>query len=157
MSKLTVITVSAVKTEKARYDGKPQREFVTITFADKSNPFNVRTYTRNIFQRLVGDANSWGATSPAILKSLEGKQVDGCAIATEFVHEFEIEGRKVNKHTLALLPHESTSPAAIARAFREQGHPLISDAPLATADNSTEIKAEAVATADLRTATVEEA
>jgi len=150
MKNLTVIAVSETKTEKPRSDGKLQREFVSVQFADKSNPFDVRTYTRNIFQRQLADGtNSWGATSPAILKSLTGKQIEGCEIATELTHPYAIEDRTVNKATMVLLPHESKSLASKMQAFRSQGHPLMEDLPLANsivAEEATAVVAAQAAT-----------
>jgi hypothetical protein len=148
---ITIVTVSAPKAEKKRIDGKKSRQFVTIVGADLSDPTNVNSSTRNVWQKYTADGEpTWGVTSPERMKSLEGKTRLDYSIATEAVHptKVEIDGveRIVRKKTMLLFALETKSEAAKKALFRSSGFPLVTDEPLASTvaeEEQPEIKAPA--------------
>jgi len=70
-SQIRVTSISEVRKEKQRKDGKVQREFISVKFADASNPFAIKTYNRNFFQmhNADGKAATWGALNVSSLKT----------------------------------------------------------------------------------------
>lgn len=125
MSKLKVHSVSAVKTEKERKDGKKSRDFITVNLADASNPFSVKLYTRNIFQRQLKDgSNSWGAMNPLAVKALEGTLIDG-KVATANVEPYIIKGETPDKdRTVSLYTTVLFAGETIESVARQQGHKM---------------------------------
>ena len=133
---ITIVSVSAVKTEKERIDGKKSRQFVTIVGADLTDPTETSSSIRNVWQKYTADGEpTWGVTSPERMKALEGKTRKDYSIVTESVHPTKVViddvERIVRKKTMLLFAKETKSEAAKKALFRSSGFPLVTDEPLA--------------------------
>lgn len=90
MKSLKVISVTPVNTEKARKDGKPSRQYYTITFADALNPLkkhSSRTFFQ-IFDEKRG-VNRWNIATPEAASSLIGQTIPG-EIVTSAVETYPV-------------------------------------------------------------------
>ncbi len=121
-SSLKLITMSEVKTEKSRTDGKISRQYYTAYFMDPMNPFAKQAQT-NIWQDHNSDGTIaiWKSGDPSIVKQFIGKTVPGAIVNSE-VEPYEIDGRIVETFTCVVLGHQTK-----AQAFKLAGHLLKSD------------------------------
>jgi len=120
MKTLKLISVTEIKSEKERKDGKVSREYFTAEFVDSSNPFAIKTVKRNFFQLHNADGSeaTWGALNYSAIKSMVGKTFAG-EVVNEPVAAYQIDGREVTSYTTVLLPGENK-----ATIFKQLGHPL---------------------------------
>lgn len=139
MSTLKLLSVSEVKTEKSRKDGKKSRQYYTAMFQELGNPF-APAVQRNFFQAHNADGTEciWKGANPSDVASFVGKAVPGSIVSRQ-VPDYEISqadgtSRTVNRYTTVVLGHET-----VESVFRAQGHAL--DAPA-----KTEVKIGAAAT-----------
>lgn len=134
---VTILSVSAPKTEKTRKDGKPSRQYFSVEFADASNPF-ATSRKRNFFQ--VYDAAGqpiWKGVSPANIATLVGTNVGGRFYSAK-VKPYQIGERMVDTYSTVILPHEEIN---IVGTLKQLGHELATEAAAATSTASQ--KAEA--------------
>jgi len=78
MKSLKVISISPVNTEKQRVDGKPSRQYYTITFADALNPF--KKHVSRVFFQVYDErrnVNRWNIATPENASALVGQTIPG--------------------------------------------------------------------------------
>lgn len=128
MNKLVILSVSAPKTEKARKDGKPSRQYFSVEFGDAGNPF-ATSRKRNFFQTYDAAGQPiWKGVSPANIATLVGTQCDG-RFASYNVKPYQIGERMVSTYSTVILPHEEIN---IVATLKQLGHELAA-APVAKA------------------------
>lgn len=93
------------------------RLFVMLDITDDSNPLK---FARRSVMYSTNDDGVWSGGTPNQLTGLIGKEYPGCVTITETVEEYELNGRKVNRYTMILLPHENKY-----KAFESNGHPIV--------------------------------
>lgn len=123
MKTVKLISISEVKTEKVRTDGKVSRKYYTAYFADSLNPFAKQTQ-RNIFQdhNQDGTVAIWKSGDPAIVKNFIGKEIPG-QIVNCSVAPYDINGRMVDSFTTVLLDGEKLSAI-----LKQSGHTMAESA-----------------------------
>lgn len=105
---LTLVSISAISTEKPRSDKKVSRKFYTAYFADPANPF-ARKQQRNFFQDHLdeeGTVAGWKTGDPEIVKGFIGKQIPG-EIVNCTVKPYQIGDRTVTSYTTVVLGGEN--------------------------------------------------
>jgi len=127
MSKLNLIRVSDLKTEKVRKDDKVSRQYFTIYVVDAANPFTSGAQ-RNIYQNHSADGKTafWKTIDFKGAKALVGQSLEGEVSRLE-VKPYDIDGRMASSYTCLILKGED--PATIAR---QSGHEMVFSAPVAT-------------------------
>ncbi len=122
MKTVKLVSISDVKTEKVRTDGKPSRKYYTAYFADAMNPF-AKQIQRNFFQDHVGEAGkevaTWKSADPALVKSFIGKEIPGQFINCN-VETYKIGERDVNSFTTVLLDGEK-----LTSVLKQANHVLL--------------------------------
>ena len=121
MKKVKLLSISTIKTEKERTDGKVSRKFYTAYFMNSSNPF-AKPLQRNIFQQHVGEEGkevNWKGGDPAIISTYVGKELDGQFISNIFVKPYEVSGKMVNTTSVILLDGEK-----LETILKQAGHEL---------------------------------
>jgi len=122
MKKLILVSMSEVKTEKTRTDGKVSRKYYTARFADASNPF-AKGVQRNVFQAHSADGKtaSWKGGNPDQVRSFIGKEIPGQMVNCT-VEPYTIgENKNITSYTTALLDGEN-----IVAILKQAGHKLAS-------------------------------
>lgn len=130
MKTVKLISISEVKTEKSRTDGKVSRKYYTAYFSDASNPFAPKRQ-RNFFQdhNADGTVATWKSGDPAVVSQYVGKDIPGEFINAT-VTPYELNGKMVNSYTAIVLSGEKLS-----NILKAQGHSLAETAPVeATAE-----------------------
>ena len=110
MKTVKLVSISEVKTEKARTDGKISRKYYTAYFMDALNPF-AKKQQRNFFEDHANDegtATIWKSGDPAIVKQFIGKELPGQIVNCE-VEPYMINDRSVTSFTTVLLDGERLS------------------------------------------------
>lgn len=127
MSKVKVVAISDLKTEKVRIDGKPSREYLTLQFST-NNPL-IPVVTRNFWQNHVSNNDGtfrveWrlGATPEAIAQ-MKGMTLDGSIVCRK-VKPYEIPNGTdtptiAQSYTTVVFDEED-----VARVFRQSGRML---------------------------------
>lgn len=126
MKTVKLISISEVKTEKSRTDGKVSRKYYTAYFSDASNPFAPKRQ-RNFFQdhNADGTVATWKSGDPAVVSQYVGKEIPGEFINAT-VTPYELNGKMVNSYTAIVLSGEKLS-----NILKAQGHSLAEAAPVA--------------------------
>jgi len=117
---LILVSMSEVKTEKTRTDGKISRQFYTAYFADANNPF-AKGVQRNVFQAHSADGKtaSWKGGNPSQVKTFVGKEIPG-QIVNCIVKPYTIgENKNITSYTTALLDGEN-----LVSILKQSGHEL---------------------------------
>ena len=120
MKKLILTGISAVKTEKARKDGKAQRQYFTAYFANPENPLSDLAQ-RNFFQAHSADGKVafWkNGMTPELISSFVGKQLSGEIVRAE-VEGYMIGDRQATSYTCVVLQNE-----LLASIVGQAGHTL---------------------------------
>lgn len=119
MKTVKLISISEVKTEKQRTDGKSSRQYYTAYFADVMNPF-AKQIQRNIFQSHSADGKTanWRAGNPELVKNFIGKEIPGQFVNSK-VEPYQIDGRTVTTYTTVVLEGEN-----VDSIFKQSGHPI---------------------------------
>jgi hypothetical protein len=134
---LKVHSVSTVKTEKSRKDGKKSREYVTVNVAD-SNPFSrfgTKLFPVNIFQSTTRKGeNTWGAVNPLALKAFEGKEIPG-DIQTIEVEPYSIgegeQARIATHYSCAVLAGYTAEQIAKNNGMKLKGEAVAQETEIA--------------------------
>lgn len=130
MKTVKLNSISEVKTEKSRTDGKVSRKYYTAYFSDPSNPF-AEARQQNVFQshNADGTAASWKSGDPSIVAQYIGKELPGAFVARK-VAPYQIGERTVDVCTQVVLG--DVNEITIAKAFKANGFTLINEtAPVA--------------------------
>lgn len=122
MKTVKLVSISEVKTEKQRIDGKVSRKYYTAYFADAQNPF-AKQVQRNIFQSHSTDGivATWKSGDPALVKSFVGKEIPG-EFVNSVVEPYKIDGREVNSFTTVVLAGEN-----VKTIFKQSGHTIVEE------------------------------
>jgi len=119
MSQLKLVSISEVKTEKARSDEKVSRQYYSATFSNPLNPFS-RNIKRVFWQQHNADGTlaEWKGADPKDVKAFIGKNIPGAIVSSQ-VEEYEIstpgfEPRMANTYTTVVLDGET--PQAVFKA-----------------------------------------
>ena len=118
---VTLVSISVVKTEKTRKDGKKSRQYYTATFANANDPF-APTVIRNVFQSHTNDDGTdciWRGGNPEQVATFVGKQIPG-AIVTRTVTPYVIGERTVNRYTTVVRASEDE-----VAVFKQCGHTIV--------------------------------
>lgn len=126
MEKLIVKRIGDLKTEKVdskRSDGKVNRQFYTLYFADAGNPLTGNAQ-RNFYQshNLDGTAAFWKDADYSTAKALVGQQIEGSIVRQE-VEPYDINGRTATSFTCVVLKGEDAATIA-----KQNGHIVTSGA-----------------------------
>lgn len=113
MSHLKLISISPVKTEKARKDEKVSRQYYTAAFTNPANPFG-KVVSRTFWQQHNADGTeaTWKAADPALVKDFVGKLIPGQIVSSK-VEEYDIvnegtgEVRQASTYTAVVLEGET--------------------------------------------------
>lgn len=112
MSHLKLVSISEVKTEKGRIDGKVSRQYYTAMFSNPSNPF-AKTVSRTFWQQHNADGTSaeWRGANPSEVKTFIGKLIPGQIVSSQ-VEAYDITGndgaiREANSYTTVVLDGEN--------------------------------------------------
>jgi len=129
MKTVKLNSISEVKTEKVRTDGKASRKYYTAYFSDASNPF-APSRQRNFFQSHNADGTvaTWKSGDPAIVKQYVGQTIPGEFINAT-VKPYEVNGRMVDSFTAVVLSGEKLSAI-----LKQQGVELATEAPAVIAE-----------------------
>ncbi len=119
MKTVKLVSISEVKTEKTRTDGKVSRKYYTAYFMDALNPF-AKQQQRNMFQdhNTDGKLAIWKSGDPLIVGKFVGKEIPGQIINCNVV-KYKIDGRDVNSFTTVLLDGEK-----LTAVLKQAGHVL---------------------------------
>jgi hypothetical protein len=119
MSHLKLVSISEVKTEKERVDGKVSRQYYSAMFSNPSNPFS-RTVSRVFWQQHNNDGTSaeWRGANPAEVRLFIGKLIPGQIVSSQ-VEAYDITGsdgaiREANSYTTVVF--EGENPVAVFKA-----------------------------------------
>lgn len=127
MKTVKLISMSEIKTEKERKDGKVSRKFYEATFTDSQNPF-IPARSRRFFQdhNFDGTIAIWKSGDPSIVKQYLGKEIPG-EILNVKVASYKIENREVDNVTLVLLSGEKLSTVCkqMGHIFNEAEEPKV--------------------------------
>ncbi len=126
---LKIENVSGVKTEKARADGKPSRQYYTVTFTSPDNPF-IKPTSRTIFQNQSADGkggwiNSWRGGTPEQILDLKGQTIEGSIEVLDVPqYEFNLNGQTIKSNTFTAIRFgheklETVRTAVINRLARQ--------------------------------------
>ena len=138
---LQLVSISEVKTEKERVDGKVSRQYYTATFINPENPFS-KAVSRVFWQQhnVEGTEATWKTANPDLVKKFVGKLIPG-RIVSSVVEEYDIvnagtgEVRTATTYTAVVLEGETAQAV-----FKAAGKTIVEAAPtnalVATADNS---------------------
>lgn len=109
MKTVKLNSISEVKTEKERKDGKVSRKYYTAYFSDATNPF-APARQRNFFQshNVDGTIATWKSGDPAIVKQYIGQSIPGEFINAA-VKPYEVNGKMVTSFTAVVLSGEKLS------------------------------------------------
>ena len=123
MKTVKLVSISEVKTEKQRTDGKISRKYYTAYFADAHNPF-AKQVQRNIFQSHSTDGTvaTWKSGDPMLVKSFVGKEIPG-QFVNSTVETYKIDDRDVSTFTTVVLEGENVNTI-----FKQNGHPIVTKA-----------------------------
>jgi len=126
MSKLNIVRISDLKTEKSRSDNKVSRQYYTLYVADAANPFT-GTGQRTIFQNHSQDGKTafWKGADFNQAKALVGTQIEGDVTRLE-VEPYDINGRMASSFTCVVLKGESAEAIA-----SQAGHSTLNKAIVA--------------------------
>ena len=107
MGKLLLESISEVKTQKVRSDGKVSLKYYTGYFRDVENPFTGRGQ-RNFTQNHSADGKSafWKELCPESAVKMIGKEFAGDIIKGETL-PYDINGRKATSYTALVLKGEN--------------------------------------------------
>lgn len=113
MSHLKLISISPVKTEKERKDGKVSRQYYTASFTNPNNPFS-KVVSRTFWQQHNADGTeaTWKTANPELVKSFIGKLIPGSIVSSK-VEEYDIvnentgEVRTASTYTAVVLEGET--------------------------------------------------
>lgn len=124
MSKLKLVSVSELKTEKREKDKKANRSYFSAKFVDIDNPFVGKTV--NIFQihKDDGKTTDWSGIDYHTAKSMIGQIVEGELVKAN-VEPYQIGENTFNTTTVAVLKGQS-----LADVVRQQGKKLSSSQPM---------------------------
>ncbi len=126
MKTVILNSISEVKTEKSRTDGKVSRKYYTAYFSDASNPFALKRQ-RNFFQDHNADGTlaTWKSGDPAFVGKYVGKEIPGEFINAT-VSPYKIGENTVTSYTAVVLSGEKLS-----NIVKAQGHVLAETAQVA--------------------------
>lgn len=124
MSKLKLVAVSELKTEKREKDEKANRSYFSAKFVDIDNPFVGKTV--NIFQihKDDGKTTDWSGIDYHMAKSMVGQIVEGELVKAN-VEPYQIGENTFNTTTVVVLKGQS-----LADVVRQQGKKLSSSQPM---------------------------
>lgn len=124
MSKLKLVAVSELKTEKRAKDQKANRSYFSAKFVDIDNPFVGKTV--NIFQihKDDGKTTDWSGIDYHMAKSMVGQIVEGELVKAN-VEPYQIGENTFNTTTVVVLKGQS-----LADVVRQQGKKLSSSQPM---------------------------
>lgn len=112
MSHLKLISISPVKTEKARKDEKVSRQYYTAAFTNPANPFG-KVVSRTFWQQHNADGTeaTWKTGNPALVKDFVGKLIPGSIVSSK-VEEYDITDslgntRAASTYTAVVLEGET--------------------------------------------------
>ena len=131
---LKLVSISEVKTEKVRTDGKASRQYYSAVFSDPNNPF-AKTVQRNFFQQHNADGTEgiWKGGNPSEVKQFIGKTIPG-EIVSETVEAYQIDGRSVGTYSTVVLSGENK-----ATVFKSCGHVIAIAQTSVVAEKATEV------------------
>lgn len=138
---LVLKSISEVKQEKARTDGKVSRSYYTAEFADNSNPF-APTVKRLIWQSHDGTGGvNWKGGDPEVVAKFLNKPVPAKIVSRQIEpQQVIIDGKEVtvNKFTTVVFAHET-----IESVFASAGKVLLgAEQPVANVTaNATAVEA----------------
>jgi hypothetical protein len=129
MNQLKLVSISEVKTEKARVDEKVSRQYYTATFSNPANPFG-RTVSRTFWQQHNADGTqaTWKGANPSEVKQFIGKLIPGRIVSSK-VEAYDITDslgniREASTYTAVVLDGET--PEAV---FKASGKVIVEAAP----------------------------
>jgi hypothetical protein len=129
MNTVKLSSISDVRTEKVRTDGKVSREYFTATFTNPANPF-AKGVSRVFWQQHNADGTNaeWKGANPRDVKQFIGKEIPGY-IAARQVEAYDITGvdgsvREANTYTTVVLDGEVE-----ASVFKASGKTVLEAAP----------------------------
>lgn len=124
MSKLKLVSVSELKTEKREKDKKANRSYFSAKFVDIDNPFVGKTV--NIFQihKDDGKTTDWSGIDYHTAKSMVGQIVEGELVKAN-VEPYQIGENTFNTTTVVVLKGQS-----LAEVVRQQGKKLSNSQPM---------------------------
>ena len=124
MSKLKLVSVSELKTEKREKDKKANRSYFSAKFVDIDNPFVGKTV--NIFQihKDDGKTTDWSGIDYHTAKSMVGQIVEGELVKAN-VEPYQIGENTFNTTTVVVLKGQS-----LADVVRQQGKKLSNSQPM---------------------------
>lgn len=124
MSKLKLVSVSELKTEKREKDKKANRSYFSAKFVDIDNPFVGKTV--NIFQihKDDGKTTDWSGIDYHMAKSMVGQIVEGELVKAN-VEPYQIGENTFNTTTVVVLKGQS-----LAEVVRQQGKKLSNSQPM---------------------------
>jgi hypothetical protein len=131
---LRVESVSEVKKEKSRTDGKVSREFYTAMYSDAENPF-IKWRTRNFFQQHSPDGTEvyWRGANPVNARAMIGKTIHGeiLKVPVDMYKIVDANGqeREVDNFTIVIFDGESIEEVvkSYGHLYADSGRPGISN------------------------------
>lgn len=131
---MVLASMTEVKIEKVRTDGKVSRKYYTARFTDPSNPF-APAVSRNIWQQHNNDGTSadWKVGNPDLVRTFLQKEIPGKVVSAEVTPYFipsengkseheGIKGNWVNRYSVPVFANES-----VETVFKQLGHELATE------------------------------
>lgn len=123
MKTVKLVSISDIRTEKTRKDGKVSRKYYVAKFIDATNPF-APARQRNVFQdhNADGTVATWKSGDPSVVSQFVGKEIPGEFVNASVV-PYEVNGRTANSFTTIVLSGEK-----LANVLKQQGMTLATSA-----------------------------
>ena len=119
MSKLKLVAVSELKTEKREKDKKATRSYFSAKFVDIDNPFVGNTVYIFQIHKDDGKTTDWSGIDYATAKSMIGQIVEGELVKAN-VKPYQIGENTFSTTTVVVLKGQS-----LAEVVRQQGKVLV--------------------------------